>query len=358
MVPHTATLTEAVGMAGVGVLQTDSKGRITAFNSALADDCDRTILSGNIQEFLNGLRGFNRREPIDMISAMTKTALDSSTCIPEKVALVLPSGARGQMIISVRPGDDKEQVLTAVFLPSGSGTNVGSGWNQTADLLDSFCHQMQPSADTASSLGEKLAHEFYSELGGNGRFYLQCLEQQTSRQTEFLKEMQFIASELHRESPVEPCDLELILHKLSDRLSRSHPQRQICLQSSVEKRLLSLRRPLSTILEGIAGACLNITEADPVLTITAQENKNNLSITVQTDCPMEKKQLASLFETVRSCETESGTSGTLPVSLAGLRNLARVLRGDLDAATDRNGLNFTLKLPGRFDSCKSGGEKD
>lgn len=357
MVPQTATLAEAVGMAGVGVLQTDSQGRITAYNAALADNCDRTNLSGNIQDLLNGLRGFNRRDTINMIGAMTKTALESGTCIPEKVALTLPSGARGQMIISVRPGDDNEQKLTAVFLPAGPETNPGCSWNLTADLVDVFGRLMQPSIETASSLGEKLAHEFHSELGGNGRFYLQCLDQQMARQTEFLKEMQFIASELHREPSVEPCDLELIVHKLIGRLSRSHPHRQLGVKSSGENHLLSLRQPLFTILEGIAVACLNLAAINPELTITAQEQKNTLSVIVKTDCPVDKKQIQHLFEPVLSGQTESCGTGTRPVSLFSLKNFARVLGGDLDATADRDGLTFTLKLPGRLDSGKKGGEK-
>jgi two-component sensor histidine kinase len=241
----------------------NSKGEIAGYNPTCVQQLNTDELKGKYNTVITLLESHNSKDVITNIEHFYASALDESNPDDYTTQIETPSGHQVRLVLikfSLEPEDLSGcfVFLPALVKPAQSAMDVEDiPWLQIVKAMNATLISVNGFAD-------KLAHEYYNELGQEGNSYLQYLYENSNILTSILNEISELATVTNKVPYNRIIDLNLFVNQTIQQVMSLYPGLDIDFQYTDLPKINSSPDVLSVILKNILINCVQFSKTGKI----------------------------------------------------------------------------------------------
>lgn len=332
---------------GMGALSVRPDGTIAAANHCLARLCEACRPSGRIDDFIGVLSKWGDGEAARNLASF----FDSAVAHPPlswKETVALPGGGAAQLIAVRHSASQSDASAWLVISPLHQIISP-SGIPVDPIVVNSAVEEILASLNAASSVSDRLTHEFYDELHRDGNLYLSLLHGHMDKLRGMVSEFGHLMNVWLDVEEVATCDLNLIVAGIVQELSSTYPETVINCRFSDLPKIQSHRNRLGRVIRNLMSNAVKYSQAGKAdIQITVRSDQNRCTITIKDGGPgIPQKYLSNIFAMyyripLHPWQKLPGDGSSLAIT----RQLVRVLGGNLTITSEEGrGTSAVIELP-------------
>ncbi len=229
---------------GIGAILTDSRGKITAYNPAIANLLENDDIDGDISDLAVALADpFNEAAVLDLFHP---SETDENTP-PSLLPVALPNGnpgLLGRLALSDSPDD-----LTAVvaLVPAADGLTAADLTRFWTPVIQS----LQSSLNVTGSLVRDLSRAAAGDLNDKSRGIIENLSDNIDDTAGALDNLHQVLTTPYEQSNPELTDLGQTVHRVINMINGRHPETPLAYNGEKLPKINARRRAVDLILENL-----------------------------------------------------------------------------------------------------------
>ncbi|MBI5267919.1 MAG: PAS domain-containing sensor histidine kinase [candidate division Zixibacteria bacterium] len=234
---------------GMGAMFIRADATVAAANHSFARLCDGYQPKGSVREVIDQLAAWNDPAVTRNLANFFDTAV-SAPRLSWRDAIKLPNGNSGQITIVRHSASLSDSSAWIVLNPARSrGTATAPAVDPA--VIGSAVDQILSSLGAASSISDRLTHEFYDELHRDGNLYLSLLNGHMDKLHGMVSELGHLIRVWFEPEESGWCDLNLIVAGVIQELSAIYPETVINCRFSDLPKVQSQRNRLTSVIRNI-----------------------------------------------------------------------------------------------------------
>ncbi len=301
------------------------------------------------RDILVALAEFNNPEVMQRIV--------DSVCIPfdtgresrfdEVISIV--GGRRARLIVTRLTQTVQDESACLVLIPLSRDDTARYDGSIDNGALHNILLELQSNVVAAASVSERLAHEYYDDLGRNGNHYLATLGEKNRKLNGMLSSLLLSLQIVDEEEPTQTTDLNLLVNNLAMELRSSFPGMAFELKCMDLPKIQVKPRKLATAVRNILVNSLKYSRPGGVeVVVQAVVAKESCSISVSDNGPgISGRFLSQVSEFYyRAPDPHTQAVDGLGCGLAIVRQIMKSLGGRMNVVSEMGkGTTVTLMFP-------------
>lgn len=332
---------------GMGALFIRPDGTVAAANHAFVRLCDGYRPTGRVYDIIEKLGSWSGATVTKNLSNFFDVAM-AHPPLSWHEAIQLPHGIAARLDVIRHSASLTDASAWIVLAPAHSRIAPG---NASTDpiVVDGAIQEILSSLSAASSISDRLTHEFYDELHRDGNLYLSLLNGHMDKLRGMISELGHLMRIWHDAEQIDWCDLNLMIAGVVQELSSTYPETVINCRFSDLPKIQSLRNRLTAVIRNILSNSVKYATGNKAdIQISAMTDQQVCTITIADSGPgIPKKYLDRVFSMyyrvpLHPWQKIPGDGSSLAVT----RQLVHVLGGKLSISSEEGkGTSLTIAIP-------------
>lgn len=232
----------------IGVCFADARGRVQDWNIMFATTLDTPEVGETLIDVVAKLKERNRPEIVSSLLDYLLLAPGRTSGLSASADVVLRSGesARVTLRCLVDSSSDLSYQMTILPLMDIGQDQALKAINSTA--FSAILGELQSPLFAASSIVEKLGHEYFDRLGREGNVYLQSLGDKMNKLNGMIGDLSGMISLLSETETMQIIDLNLLTIRVIEEVTSLHPSIPIRIHHHELPKISTQPRKLSAVL--------------------------------------------------------------------------------------------------------------
>jgi PAS domain S-box-containing protein len=332
---------------GIGALFVRPDGTIAAANHCLVRMCEGSRPNGRIDDIIAVMSKWGGGEAARNLSSF----FDSAVAYPPlswKETVALPGGGAAQLT-AVRHSASQSDASAWLVISPIHQTISPSGVPVDPMVVNSAVEEILASLNAASTVSDRLTHEFYDELHRDGNLYLSLLHGHMDKLRGMVSEFGHLMNVWLNVEETAVCDLNLIVAGIVQELSSTYPETVINCRFSDLSKIQSHRNRLTQVVRNLMSNAVKYSQGGKAdIQIAVRIDQSRCTITIKDAGPgIPQKYLGNIFAMyyripLHPWQKLPGDGSSLAIT----RQLVRVLGGNLTITSEEGrGTSATIELP-------------
>ena len=332
---------------GVGALFVRPDGTIAASNHSLTRICEGIRPIGRIDDVIVVISKWGGGEAGRNLAIF----FDSAVAHPPlswKETVALPGGGAAHLT-AVRHSASKSDASSWLVISPIHQTISPSGIPVDPMVVNSAVEEILSSLNAASTVSDRLTHEYYDALHRDGNLYLSLLRGHMDKLRGMVSEFGHLMNVWLDVEEVAVCDLNLIIAGIVQELSSTYPETVINCRFSDLPKIKSHRNRLTRVVRNLMSNAVKYSQGGKAeIQISVRIDHSRCGITIKDSGQgIPQKYLGNIFAMyyripLHPWQKSPGDGSSLAIT----RQLVRVLGGNLTITSEEGrGTSAVMDLP-------------
>jgi PAS domain S-box-containing protein len=332
---------------GMGALFVRPDGTIAAANHTIAKMCQGCRPDGRIDDIVAVISKWGCSDAAHNLGCFFNSAI-ANPPLSWKETVTLPGGGTAQITAVRHSASQTDASAWLVINPLAPNTS-GSGSAIDSNVVNAAVEEILSSLSAATTISDRLTHEFYDELHRDGNLYLSLLNGHMDKLRGMISELGHLMKAWLTAEEASVCDLNLIVAGAVQDTSSTYPEVVVNCRFSDLPKIRTHRNRLTQAVRNLMSNAVKYSRSGKVdIQITSQMSHHRCTLTIADNGPgIPQKYLDKIFALYYRAPLHPWQK--LPgdgSSLAITRHLVRVLGGNLTLTSEEGkGTRAIIEIP-------------
>ncbi len=339
----------------VGAIFVRADGTIAAANHSMSKICGGKRPEGKFENMIALVSGWGSPEAARNLAAFFDSAV-ANPPLSWKEVVTLPDGTPGQLTAIRHSVSQSDASAWFLIVPNFAKTSA-SGAAIDSAVTTGAVQNILTSLDAATTISDRLTHEFYDELHRDGNLYLSLLNGHMDKLRGMVSELGFLLRAWLAPEEPSACDLNLIVATAVQDLSSTYPEVVVNCKFSGLPKLMSHRHRVSQVIRNLMSNSVKYARGGKVeIQISSQIAQSKCTLTITDNGPgIPAKYLDKVFDLfyrvpLHPWQKLPGDGSSLAIT----HHLVRAMGGTLCLSSEEGkGTVVTIDLPNTVQPAKS-----
>lgn len=332
---------------GLGALFVRADGSIAAANHTIARMCQGWRPDGRIDDIVAVISQWGCTDAAHNLSCFFSSAV-ANPPLSWKEAVTLPGGGTAQ-ITALRHSASKADASAWLVINPLAPNTSGSGSVVDSNVVHAAVEEILSSLSAATTISDRLTHEFYDELHRDGNLYLSLLNGHMDKLRGMISELGHLMKAWLTAEETTVCDLNLIVAGAVQDTSSTYPEVVVNCRFSDLPKIKTHRHRLTQVVRNLMSNAVKYSRGGKVdIQITSQVSHHRCTITIADNGPgIPQKYLDKVFALyyrvpLHPWQKLPGDGSSLAIT----HHLVRVLGGNLTLSSEEGkGTRAIVEIP-------------